>query len=62
MSFKIFTWIDELFDGFSRTNSYRLEADQKQIVMRGLRWLLITGVGLGLVLGLILFGFGIIEY
>lgn len=62
MSFKIFTWMDELFDEFSRANSYRLGPGQKQFVMRGLGLLVLTGIGLGLVLGLIFFGFGIIKY
>ncbi len=62
MSFNIFTWMDDLFNEFSRTNSYRLGPGQKKFVMRGLGLLLITGIGLGLVLGLVLFGMGVIKY
>jgi hypothetical protein len=54
--------MDELFDEFSRANSYRLGPGQKQFVMRGLGLLVVTGIGLGLVLGLIFFGLGIIKY
>ncbi|KXG74252.1 hypothetical protein [Thermotalea metallivorans] len=62
MSRRIFTWIEDFFDDFVKTKSYKLGIRQKRLVAKGLGILLLAGIGLGIILGFVAYALGFMNY